>query len=174
MLDVSISYNRYKFLGHEFLTWLWFCMEEDQERFQKIDNTLLFLTIDNRIVLENTRHDAVERIIISGDEADLEEGKLCLKKGGLVTELNFSCKSGNISFKFNLKGESLNISSIKLSETGKIEQTEDFEGAVLEKIFLCEKVVNLVETLYLQFIKLRLSASWNETVTPMVKSWIAA
>ncbi len=116
----------------------------------------------------------MERIIISGDEADLEEGKLSLKKGGLVTELNFSCKSGNVSFKFNLKGESLNISSIKLSETGKVEQSEDFEGAVLEKIFLCEKVVNLVETLYLQFIKLRLSASWNKTVAPVVKKWIAA
>ena len=173
MLDVSISYNRYKFLGHEFLTWLWFIMEEDQDRFHHIEKELIFLTIDNRIVLENTRHEAVERIIINGDEADLEEGKLCLRKGGLVTELNFSCKSGNIGFKFNLKGESLTLSAIKVSETGAIEQEEDLDGAVLEKIFLCEKVVHLIETLYFQFVKLRLSTSWHKTIVPLVKKWIS-
>lgn len=30
MLDVSVSYDRYKFLGYEFLTWLWFLIEKDQ------------------------------------------------------------------------------------------------------------------------------------------------
>jgi len=31
MLDVSVAYNRYKFLGHEFLTWLWFMIETDKD-----------------------------------------------------------------------------------------------------------------------------------------------
>jgi hypothetical protein len=34
MLDVSVSYNRYKFLGHEFLTWLWFLMEKNRSFLQ--------------------------------------------------------------------------------------------------------------------------------------------
>ena len=27
MLDIATAYNRYRFLGYEFLTWLWFAME---------------------------------------------------------------------------------------------------------------------------------------------------
>ena len=34
MLDISIAYNRYKYLGHEFLTWLWFIMENEPRSFK--------------------------------------------------------------------------------------------------------------------------------------------
>ena len=29
MLDVAVAYNRFKFLGEEFLTWLWFVIDQD-------------------------------------------------------------------------------------------------------------------------------------------------
>ena len=38
MLDVSVSYNRYKFLGHEFLTWLWFLIEKDRKLLEFFDS----------------------------------------------------------------------------------------------------------------------------------------
>ena len=37
MLDVAISYNRYMFLGHEHLTWLWFAIEKGQDDIKKLD-----------------------------------------------------------------------------------------------------------------------------------------
>lgn len=39
MLDVSVSYNRYKFLGYEFLTWLWFAIEKDQDNIRKLERS---------------------------------------------------------------------------------------------------------------------------------------
>ena len=94
MLDVSVAYNRYKFLGYEFLTWLWFTMETDREKLTKIDPELVSLDIGNKIVLENRINDAVESITIKGDDADLKEGFLALKKGTVVTEIHLSYKSG--------------------------------------------------------------------------------
>ena len=29
MLDIAVAYNRYAFLGYEFLTWLWFVVEKE-------------------------------------------------------------------------------------------------------------------------------------------------
>ena len=172
MLDVSVAYNRYKFLGNEFLTWLWFIMDADQTNIVKTNKDMVSLEMDNRIVLENSLDNRVENNRIKGDDAGLEEAKLSLQKGGIVTELNFSLKTGEHEWKFNIKGESLNISSLTSPETGKIEKKEDIEGAVLEKIYLYEKVVLLVENLYKQFILIRISSKWENKTIPLIKKWI--
>jgi len=172
MIDVSVAYNRYKFLGHEFLTWLWFIMDSDQASIIKTENDIVSLNMDNRIVIENSLNNRVENIRIKGDDASLEEAKLSLQKGGVVTELNFSLKVGDHEWKFNIKGESLNISSLKPPETGQITKKEDVEGAVLEKIYLYEKVVSLVQKLYTRFISMRVSSEWDKETVPCIKKWI--
>ncbi len=174
MLDVSVAYERYKFLGHEFLTWLWYIMEEEQDIVLELENDITSLDMDNRIVLENSKHNTVENITIKGDDAGLEEAKISLQKGAMVTELNFILKAGPHEWKFNIKGESLNISTLKLPETGNVENKEDIEGAVLENVFLYEKVVILVEKLYIQFIKLRNSDEWSKITVPKIKRWITS
>ena len=52
MLDVAVAYNRYQFLGEEFLTWLWFVIEQDPSILRKADSDLTSFEIGNRIVLE--------------------------------------------------------------------------------------------------------------------------
>ena len=88
MLDVAVAYNRYKFIGEEFLTWLWYIIDTSQNRLKSIDEEFEALEIGNRIVLENRKKESTERITIKGDGASLEEGILALKKGALVTELS--------------------------------------------------------------------------------------
>ena len=173
MLDISISYNRYKFLGHEFLTWLWYIIENDIELINSLQKDPVSLVIGNRIVLENKTHDAVESITIKGNDAGLEEGILSLKKGAVVTEINLSYKTGSQEWSFNIKGESLNISSLKTPETGPIEKKQDIEGVVIEKIFLFEKITKLIDSLYKEFIKKRLSNDWSKNIVPAIKKWIS-
>lgn len=172
MLDISILYNRYKFLGHEFLTWLWFIIDTDKKYILSLQKDMLSFEINNRIVLENSLDNIIENITIKGDDAGLEEAKLSLQKGGVVTECNFSLKTGEYEWKFNIKGESLNISSLKTPETAKIEKKEDIDGIVLEKYYLYEKVVTLVESLYDHFIQIRITNKWDKEAVPMIKNWI--
>ena len=172
MLDVSVSYNRYKFLGYEFLTWLWFVLDIDKNQDIKIQNDMVLLEVDNRIVLENSLNNMIENLTIKGDGAGLEEAKLSLQKGGVVTECSFLLKTADYEWKFCIKGESLNLSSLKPPETGRIEKKDDEEGFVLEKLYLYEKVVVVVENLYNRFIKLRLSKKWETETVPQLKKWI--
>lgn len=81
MLDVAVSYNRFKFLGHEFLTWLWYSIENEPDILKNSENESVSLEIGNRIVLENRIGDSMETITIKGDDAGLEEGMLSLEKG---------------------------------------------------------------------------------------------
>ena len=173
MIDIAIAYNRYRFLGDEYLTWLWFLIEKEPAQLNQLDNDLTSLEIGNRMVLENRRNEAVETITIKGNEAGLEEGILALKKGALVSEVNLIYRCGDQVWQFNLKGESLNISSLKTPETGKVESKEDTEGAVLEKLYLYEKVVNFVERSFQLFIKTRLSDKWEKMVVTQIKEWLS-
>jgi hypothetical protein len=172
MLDVAVAYNRYQFLGEEFLTWLWYVIEKDQHLIKKFDNDFVALEIGNRIVFENRRKESGERITIKGDGASLEEGILTLQKGALVTELNVVYKSAELTWQFTLKGESLNVSSLNIPNTSLPESDEDLEGFVLEKIFLYDKILNFLENIFSHFVKLRLSNRWQNNMVPKIKKWI--
>jgi hypothetical protein len=172
MLDVAVAYNRYQFLGEEFLTWLWYVIEKDQDLIKNFDKDFVALEIGNRMVFENRRKESGERITIKGDGASLEEGILTLKKGALVTELNVVYKSVELTWQFTLKGESLNVSSLNLPSTDVPESDEDLEGFVLEKIFLHDKILNLLENIFTHFVKLRLSNRWQNKMVPNIRNWI--
>ena len=172
MLDVSVSYNRYKFIGHEFLTWLWFIIENEPQRLPAAAKDLDSLTIGNRMVIEKRRNDEVlEAITIKGDDAGLEEGLLALKKGAVVTEMNLVQTVGEHVWSYNLKGESLNISSLKTPAVAPVESGDEIEGAVIEKIYLYDQVLNFIHNLFKIYIKDRVSDNWPKTVNH-IKKWI--
>jgi hypothetical protein len=171
MLDVAVAYNRFKFLGEEFLTWLWFVIDQDPAIIRKADPDLSSLEIGNRIVLEKRHKKAVERITIKGEKAGLEEAMLALQKGALVAELNLVYRSAEQKWQFTLKGESLNLSSMKTPKIAAPESPEDMEGVVLEKIFLYDKILQFLEKLYKTFIKYRLSNNWQKRDVALIKKW---
>ena len=172
MLDVAVAYNRYKFIGEEFLTWLWYIIDTSQNRLKSIDEEFEALEIGNRIVLENRKKESTERITIKGDGASLEEGILALKKGALVTELSLKYRSNNHTWKFTIKGESLNLSSLTTPATALPETNEDMEGFVIEKAYLYERVIKFIEKSFNSFIKIRISDSWNKSERQLVQRWI--
>ena len=172
MIDVATAYNRYKFLGEEFLTWLWYVIENNQNLIKNFDRNFIGLEIGDRIVFENRRKESVERITIKGEEAGLEEGILALKNGALVTELNMIYRSAELVWQFTLKGESLNISSLNIPETDLPDSDEDIEGFVLEKLFLYDKSLQLVKNLFTHFVKLRISNKWLNKEVFIIRKWI--
>ena len=172
MLDVAVAYNRFKFLGDEFLTWLWFVIEQEPAIFKNMDPDLTSFKIGNRIVLEKRKKESVERITIKGENANFEEGMLALKKGALVAELNLVCRIAEQKWQFTLKGESLNLSGFKTPQIAPLENPDDPEGAILEKVFLYDKILQFLEKLYKTFIKLRTSNNWQNRVVPLIKKWM--
>ncbi|MGD8512823.1 MAG: hypothetical protein PVG85_02650 [Deltaproteobacteria bacterium] len=172
MLDVSVSYNRYKFLGYEYLTWLWFVVETDQDRITNLEQGPVSMEIGNRMVLEKKKKDARETITIKGDDAGLEEGMLALRKGALVAEINILLKANDQQWRFTVKAESLHFVGFKVPPTGPVKSEEDLEGAVLEKAYLYDMAMQWMDKLYKQFITLRVSEDWPNKVVPLVRQWM--
>ena len=173
MLDVSVSYNRYKFLGFEFLTWVWFTIESDSERLNQIIEEGS-LQIGNRIKLENRQHQLQETITIKGDDAGLEEGILSLRKGAVVTELNLIYTADSHVWQFTIKGESLGIGNLKPPATGPAQGTVEMEGKLLEKTYLVGEVSRVLDNLFRAFVMLRISNRWADRSVPQIREWISS
>jgi hypothetical protein len=172
MLDLALAYNRYRFLGDEFLTWLWFLIENDQKSIQKADPACSALEIGNRIVLENRSTKSVERITIKGDDAGLEEGRLALRKGALVSELSMIYKTNESQWQFSLKGESLNVSNLKNSGLSLPESSEEVETFLLDRSDQLYKILYFLEEIFKKFIHYRVSSKWSGKVVPEINTWI--
>jgi hypothetical protein len=172
MLDLAVAYNRYRFLGDEFLTWLWFLIETDQNAFRTIDSDCTAVEIGNRIVLENRKRKSLERISIRGDDAGLEEGRLALKKGALLTELSLVYKTGEYQWEFSLKGESLNLSSLKTPGPSLPPSSEETELFLLDKTEHINKIINFIEIAFKIFVRMRITSKWNNKIAPSIKKWI--
>jgi hypothetical protein len=174
MLDIAVAYNRYRFLGNEFLTWLWYAIENDVDSLRRCDPEWVEMHIGNRMVLENKRANSKENITIKADDAGLEEALLALSKGALITDLHLVYKSGIVEWQFAIKGEGLSLSSLKLPETGLAESGDDLEGLLLEKIYLYDKVIDFLDKVYGVFIELRLSDAWERGILPDLKKWVGS
>jgi hypothetical protein len=172
MMDVAVSYNRYKFLGNEFLTWLWYMIENETDEMVILGAESASLVIGNRLVLENHVQEGVETVTIKGDAAGLEEGLLSLKKGAMVTQINLIYSDGLHQWSFGVKGENLDLGNLKAPETGKVESKEDIEGALIEKMALYDKAFKVVDGLFAMFVTDRLSSVWMERWVPKIRGWI--
>lgn len=172
MLDIAVAYNRYKFLGYEFLTWIWFMIENDQARLRRILPEITSIVVGNRVVLENRSQNSLESITIKGDDAGLEEGLLALRKGAVVVELNIAMTAGEQQWRTTLKGESFHLANLKPPETGGMETSEDLDGFLLEKVYLYDKLIQWLDELYGHFLKIRLSDTWRDDGLLPLISWI--
>ena len=99
---------------------------------------------------------------------------MALQNGALVAEINLIYRSAQQKWQFTLKGESLNLSSLKTPKIAPPENPDDVEGSVLEKIFLYDKILQFLEKLYKSFIKLRTSDRWQRHEISLIKKWLKA
>lgn len=170
MLDTAIAYNKYKFLGNEFLTWLWYSISE-----HKLDMTL---EIGAKLIMENDRNDTVERLAITGELASFDEALLSLKKGGMVAEMQLLYfNDQNQKWTFSLKGEALSFTGLKLPESALMQSMQqdenDTEAKILDRMDLIEKICAVLEDLFGRFIHLRVSAAWNQVALD-IRGWADA
>ncbi len=172
MLDTATAYNRFKFIGHEFLTWLWFLIEKDDTVLNSSDMPAMTLVLGKRMVLENPRENHAETITIKGGYSNFETGFLPLRQGALVTEITLEAKSKETTWEFNLKGESLSVTNMRISSLGPMEADDEIEGAVLEKVYLLEQIHTYIDTLFEKFLILRVSDQWNQSLVPQMQKWL--
>lgn len=181
-----------RFVGREFLLWLWVESELFEATLSTERHGSFGLWIERRIVLSAGKESTRITAEAPGNTRDAKEALL---RGQLPESAGIRMTLGERDTAFMLKAEQLGVSGLKLAtvldeddgpnpiledmapkrRAKKKQSEEDADHAAHEKFYermrLAQDFEILLEHLYDDFVRLRLSASWEKSFVPVAYAW---
>ncbi len=151
-------------LGQEFLTWLWYQSDTNPHSFLDKGNMPFSVSMEQRIVVQGGEGDSLDTASVSGSLSPLREARFGLATGKKVTRALIRFEKDELAWQVILKAEDFSCNSLRTPKIEKESDDDDPDGFLLEKIYLMELCVGLLDSIYVQFIKLRLSSEWTSEV----------
>jgi hypothetical protein len=158
-----------RFLGSEFLVWLWFKTELFDTELELPDGTQLSVWLDSQLAMKSAS-DAGERIQFTGVAPSASsEAKLALRLGKLPVRARVCLRQDPEDFSCVYDAETFSFGSVKLPALIAEPGDEQFR----ERVTMLERFDRLWNGLYAEFLSLRLSPAWERDLVPAVKAWAA-
>lgn len=159
-------------LGQEFLTWLWFASETRGGFFKTQEGEAFILHVEQKVSIQGGEGEAKETAVCSGPMAELVEARLGLRTGKKVNKVQVRIEKDEASWQVFLDAATLTMQGLKTPKVEKkVEEGEDPDARILEKIYLLEKAMTYVDSVFAQFMELRFSAQWSGEVADL-RQWL--
>ncbi|WP_297045888.1 hypothetical protein [uncultured Desulfovibrio sp.] len=154
-------------LGQEFLTWLWYQSDTAPGAFTDAKGQPFAVSMEQRIVVAGGEGEARETASVSGSLSPLREARFGLGTGKKVTRALVRLEKDDMAFQFTLRAEDFSIGSLRTPRLDRNDADDEPDALLLEKIYLMETCLALLDALYARFLALRLSPRWQAEVTDM-------
>ncbi len=158
--------------GREFLTWLWFKSEERNGIIDIPEQGAKEIIFLQRLVLAAGDGEYAETVVCQGLHADMKEGKEALRRGKKIKEARLRVSEDASKWEFTFKADLFQFQSLKLPAQSD-EGEDDQEGRNIERIYLIEKIIQIMDALFHVFVTLRLSPHWEQAEVPRLEKWLA-
>ena len=164
-------------LGQDFLTWLWYKSETSNGLFRMSGNeentgAPFTLNMEQRVVVRGGEGDNKETASVSGSLSPLREARLGLLTGKLVVRALARMEKDGMSWQVTLKADDFSIGSLKTPQVAKNEEGDDPDALFLEKMYLIESSLDMLDEVYRQFLMVRLDqTAWGREVQE-VAAWM--
>lgn len=163
------------FLGREFLTWLWFKSDVSGGNVQIPGKKTVEVIFLDRMTLDMSDVETPQTVALKGEHSELREGLAALKEGKKIEEARISLRASDNDYTMLLKATWFSFGSFRtppILPGSEADPGEGVEGKFLEKAYLIEEGMDLVDLLFEYFIKLRISDEWESTELPALHHWI--
>ena len=164
-----------RFLGQEFLTWLWYKSDERSGTVFLPGTGDIQLVFEKHMLLEYGEGDSFEKIVCQGLQAELKEARTGLRMGKKLEQARIHLILGEYEWFLTLKGSMLEFRNVKLPKTmAGAEESDDpdaVEGRLLDRIGLLETATRTVDDLFRMFLEMRISSGWKEELDKL-STWI--
>lgn len=177
-MDLVDLIQEKRFIGQEFLTWLWWKSEERGGSIEIEGFGDILVVFEKHMLLEYGEGETNEKLICTGLQTELQEARTGLRMGKKLEQARIQITKGDYEFNFTLAAALMEFRNVKLPKTAQTESDngdnpEETEGMILERVFLFEELVNLVNELFRMFLERRVNPGWHEELTK-VREWVAA
>lgn len=176
-MDLIELIEEKRFIGQEFLTWLWWKSEERGGSVTLDGRGDILIAFEKHALLEAGEGESAERLICSGLQSELKEARTGLSLGKNMERARILLTHDAYEYNFTLTGSTMEFRSVRLPKTAAAEdkpdgKAEELEGVMLERIFLFETLTRLVQELFRMFLKIRVSDHWSEEAEK-IRAWIS-
>lgn len=169
-MDLLDKVNQTRFLGKEWLTWLWYRSDRQEGLFRPDGGGEPFeLWFDDKLVLDASIENVKEVSSVRGESpTETAEAKAALSMGKKVAEAKLRVVLDQREWVVGVKGEELALAGMKVPALLSREEDEK----LLERLELVEELELVLDRLYAEFVNLRLDAErWRSEVAAM-RQWV--
>lgn len=156
-----------RFLGSEFLMWLWYKCEVFESRFN-IGDKPCEVWFDQQITLEAFIVETEQSKLRGASPTLTPEAKEALRQGKLATQAKLRIVHDGQEFGFVFKAPDFQLSGVKIPALMSREEDEKF----YERMYLIETLEGLIAGLYDEFLGLRLRDAWEASMLPALQRWV--
>ena len=165
-----------RFLGQDFLTWLWWKSEERGGTIAVPGIGDIAVVFEKHMLLEFGEGEYSEKLVCTGLQTELKEARTGLLMGKKPEQARIQIVNDTYEWSFTLAAALFEFRNVRLPKTAVTEQETDnreaeMEGTILERIFLFEELVRLVNDLFRMFLDVRTGGNWP-TELEKIRSWI--
>lgn len=175
-MDLVDIISEKKFLGQEFLTWLWYKSEERGGAVDFEGRGDILVTFEKYMLLEYGEGEASDKMICRGLQTELKEARTGLRTGKKLEQARIHLAKGDYEWNFTLIATLLEFRNLKCPKTmTEAEEAANdpaaVEGKILERVGLIEEVSKTVDGLFRMFLKVRIGPSWPGELR-RVQAWV--
>jgi recombination associated protein RdgC len=176
-MDLVDLIQEKRFLGQEFLAWLWYKSEERGGSVEVPGRGDVLVVFEKHMLLEYGEGDASEKVICRGLQTELKEARAGLGLAKKPEQARVRLAWSDYEFSVTLAAAIFEFRNVRLPKTAGSEEddgrAESLEGRILERIALFEHLTRLVDDLFRMYINVRATRLWNEELVK-IRAWINA
>jgi recombination associated protein RdgC len=175
-MDLVDIISEKKFLGQEFLTWLWYKSEERGGAILLPGSGDIQVVFEKHMVLESGEGESLERLICKGLQTELQEARTGLLMGKKLEQARIYLAKGDYEWRLSLSATLFEFRNVSLPKT--VSSSDDssdpiaWEAKVLERIGMSEEALHTIDELFRIFLKIRINSGWPKEKAG-IKAWIA-
>lgn len=174
-MDLVDLISEKRFIGQEFLTWLWWKSEERGGVVALPDEGDIVVVFEKHMLLEYGEGESNESLICRGLQTELQEARTGLVMGKKLEQARIQLVYNDYEWNFTMAAALMEFRNVKLpksgGDSGNVNNPEEREGMVLERIFLFEELIRIVLDLFRIFLNIRVSEEWREELLK-VREWV--
>jgi len=169
-MDIINRINTTRYLGREFLTWLWYRSALQNGVFELSGPTggPLEVWFDAKLTLEAGGDLKESNVIKAENPTETSEAHAALLNGKLVSDARLRMVAGQKQWTLSIKGDTLGIAGVKIPA---LLSRED-DDQLYERFMLIEELEDTVHALFRQFIELRTDdEAWRSEIQA-IRAWV--
>ncbi len=160
-------------LGQDFLTCIWFKGEHGNGMFRTHGKGEAYtVSMEQRVVVRGGDGENLETASVSGAMSLLREARLGLAVGKKVVRALIRLEKDELSWQLTLKAEDFALNGLRTPALAKKEEDDDPDASLLEKMYLIEQCLALIDDLYRHFLALRLNSQLWAKECRELAAWI--